>query len=1030
MFIIIHCMGLPFNGDTIKNSSLGGSETAAYYVAKNLAKQGHKVTLFTNSQEEGVFDGVKYTYSGESTQQQPLGNRFHFYAENTPHDVLIIQRHPAAFQYAWAAKIKLWWVHDLAQVRNQPLVASNLWNIDGILTVSEMHKKQYIEVYGLNPDIVFPIQNGIDLKLFEGEFEKDLLKMHWATDINEPISNGAQISLLYSSRPERGLEHLVAYNGIMERLAKIDEKYHLYVCAYANTTAETQDYYQYLKQRCEELPNVTILGSLTKQELADVMRQCDAMVYPTPGPQQPDFEEVSCITAMECMAAGLPFISTVKGALPETCKDSGSILLELNENGLPDIQMFVDALTKAIFVNDAHHEKETGERRGYNLHLSEHQLEAAKKYNWPVATDMLLEHINTCMNKNRSDTAKARHMLENSDIYALREFDNMMLRTIDSVADKVHNELYECYGFAFDNTWEKHYAKYYDYEKERGVDYGAEVLDGNGRFEHVSSLIKSLPTASLIIDYGCAHGHYTINLAKRFPDKEFVGIDITLSNVVKAREWAAKEHVANVKFIHGTIPQEPETGLIKTFAESGAEIGSIPLADCIIAAEVIEHIGNPSYYVSTLCHYLKNEQSKMIITTPFGPWEAQGYEEHFPWRAHVHHFEREDLHELWGHFPDFNITLAPSGKSKWGSVLGSYITTFNNPIGFAQGKIDYDRKFNEIVPRQTVSTCMIVHNAEETLLKTLNSVKLFSDEIILAIDPKTNDNTNSIIDNFKSSIKGNWPIVKVVTGLDPLIHGFDKARNLSIEEASGDWIFWIDSDEEVINPQNIFKYLHNNSFEGYAIQQHHFTVEPLGVLKTDLPCRLFRNHKGVKFFGIVHEHPELEINKGVGFVQLIPDLEIAHHGYTTEAVRRGRFDRNINLLVRDRDEYPERILGKFLWLRDLSQMCKYELDVNGGHITPDMKERAETGIEIWEELLAENHLRMLIDGMEFYSLLAQINGSGFEMGFAIDTSKMNGGVHMERAKPIMAHFAKKEHAEDLMKAIFNEKVKTYESKYF
>ena len=1011
MFIVMHCMGLPFNGETIKNESLGGSETAAYYVAKELASKGHKVTLFTNSQDEGEFDGVNYVFAGNSTQHQPLGDRFHFYAENTPHDVLIIQRHPSSFQYAWASKIKLWWVHDLAQMRNNQAVQANLWNIDGILTVSEFHKQQYVDVYGINPDIIFPIQNGIDLNLYRDDLERD--PPYYLSKIEK------QVKLLYSSRPERGLEHLVKQGGIMERLAEKDSKYHLYVCAYENTTAQTEQYYQFLKQRCGELENVTLLGSLTKQELADVMRQCDLMVYPTPNSNQPNFEEVSCITAMECMAAGLPFLSSERGALPETCAESGSILLPPDKDGLPDIELFVDAIAGMPF--------------GKLEAAQAAQLAAAKRYSWDKAADMLMGHIMTCMNKNRSNAARMRHMLQMSDIYALENFVNdRILESTDTnlIENGVISELEDCYGFAFNNNWSAHYENYYQYEEDRGIVYGAENLDGNGRFEHVSSIVGRLPVGSTVLDYGCAHGHYTINLAKRFPDKFFTGVDITRSNVDKANEWCKQEGITNANFINGSIPQDTRTGLIKVNAESGAEIQPIPLADCIIAAEVLEHVGDAGYYVDTLCNYLKDDNSLMVITTPFGAWEAMGYEEHYPWRAHVHHFDRPDLHDLWGHFPEFNIALAPSGKSKWGSTLGSYITTFKKPDAFSSSMVvDYDRKFNEMVPRQTLSLCMIVKDAEDTLKRSLDSINGIVDEIIIAIDETTTDRTETIIDDWVSDLKGNWPIVKKIRVKSAMEIGFDEARNLSIEKASGDWILWMDSDEILINAKNIYKYLQNNQFDGYAIKQHHFAVEPLGVLKTDLPCRVFRNNKGIKFYGVVHEHPEKVLNDGVGFVQLLPDIEIAHHGYTTESIRRKRFDRNINLLVRDRKKYPERVLGKFLWLRDLSQMCKYELEVNGGTITEDMIERAEQGIKIWEELLADNHLRMIVDGIDFYSLLAKITGNGFEMGLMLDTSK-TGNIKLEQALPVIAHFATKQHAEDLIKALFNEKVKDYGSKYF
>jgi len=1026
MFIVIHCMGLPFNGETIKTKSLGGSETAAYYVAKELAAKGNKVTMFTNSQEEGEWDGVKYVFAGNSTEQQPLGDRFHFYAENTPHDVLIIQRYPAAFQYNWAAKMKFWWVHDLAQVRSQPQIASNLWNIDGILTVSDMHKQQYVEVYGLNPDIIYPIQNGVDLSLFE----KDLTKedaVYFTFPENE-LDSKEKTKLLYSSRPERGLAHLVKPDGIMEKLAAIDSKYHLYVCAYENTTAQTEQYYLALKQRCEELPNVTLLGSLTKQELADVMRQCDAMVYPTPDNKQPNFEEVSCITAMECMAAGLPFISSKRGALPETCKDSGSLLIDTDDNGFPDVDAFVAAITGIPF----------GRMDGIK-DIQMAQLAAAKKYSWNVAAEMLLGHIETAKAKNTSNGSKMRYMLQMSDIYALKAFvEAGNVDTADAIQARVVEELDECYRFAFDNKWAEHYASYYDYEKDRGVNYGAENLDNNPRYEHVSSIISNLPAGSSVIDYGCAHGHYTINLAKRFPDKLFTGIDITRTNIEKASEWCEQEGITNAKFIHGSIPQGNSAGIIKVHAESGAEIGAIPLADCVIAAEVIEHVGDASYYVDTLAKYLKDDKSIMILTTPFGAWEAIGYEEHHPWRAHVHHFDREDLADLWGHFPKFNVAVTPSGHSLWGSGLGSYITTFENPAGLVSRKVNYDRKFENMVGRQTLSMCMVVKDAEDTLKRSLDSLSIQSgksvhyvpDEIVIALDETTTDRTYGVINKWIEDRKGNFPIVKVINIPSPMEIGFDEARNLSINQAVGDWILWMDSDEVMIHPENIFKYLHNNQFNGYAVRQHHFAIEPLGVLKTDLPCRLFRNHKGVKFFGVVHEHPELEINEGVGAVQLLPDIEIAHHGYTTERIRRGRFDRNIALLVRDRKKYPERKLGKFLWLRDLSQMCKYELEVNGGRVTADMRERANEGIKIWEELLAANELRMLVDGIDFYSLLTKVIGGGFEMGFTLDTSKENGGIHMDQAKPVIANFANKQHAEDLLQALFNEKVKSYDSKYF
>src|SRR4030066_432995 len=216
MYIVMHCGGLPFNGQTITESSLGGSETAAYYMAKELTAVGHTVIIFTNSQATGKFDGVKYEWVGEITEHAPLGERFMYYAENTPHDVCIIQRHPRAFERKLASKINLLWLHDLALHRTRAQMQAQLWNVDKILCVSEWHKEQVAEVYGLPKDFIAVVNNGIDLALFaqEKEFENRLIK-------------GAP-KLLYSSRPERGLVNLVKVGGIMERLLTEKPDAHLY----------------------------------------------------------------------------------------------------------------------------------------------------------------------------------------------------------------------------------------------------------------------------------------------------------------------------------------------------------------------------------------------------------------------------------------------------------------------------------------------------------------------------------------------------------------------------------------------------------------------------------------------------------------------------------------------------------------------------------------------------------------------------------------------------------------------------------
>lgn len=984
MFIVMHCGGMPFDGSTIKKQSLGGSETAAYYVARELARRGHKVTLFTNQPTESEADGVAYRYSGRLTEVTPLGDRYHTYAVATPHDVNITQRHPAAFHIPTAAKLNLWWLHDVPLPDLKGAVTGNMLRTDGVLCVSAWHRQQVIDVWGVRPERAFNIGNGVDLNLFDsvnmvGDPPKPQVSQKIAgLAAGEPA--GAY-RLLYSSRPERGLETLVKPGGIMERLVELEPLAHLYVCGYDNVTAPMQDYYAWLEARCDKLPNVTHLGALTKPDLAAVMRSCDLLAYPTV------FSETSCITAMEAQAAGLPFLSSYCGALPETCLDSGSVLLPLQANtdyrpgameaGDPSVEVDIEGFTDAIVQLARAPEEELQA-------MADAQRKAARRHTWAAAVDQLEAVAGELF--EQSSAAICRGLMRNSDIYALTDYvGEQPIQTAGTIVNSTDDELSECYGFINTVDWSEHYREYYAYEKARGVDYGPEDLANNARFEYVASVLSRLPAGSRVLDYGCAHGHYTVNLAKRLPGLQFVGVDITESNIRTARKWVEDEGLDNVRFEVGQlvgdrIVTSSDEILDEPLDAPLIEWAPQPVQDCIIAAEVLEHVAEPWRYVDGLSQYLKPD-GLFLITTPYGPWEAIGYNQHWPWRAHVHHFERADLHELWGHNPGFAVTVISSGRSPDGEPIGSYVTQFRKPSA-PSGRIDYSRKLAQLAPRQTVSVCMIVRDAEATIRRCLESVAPIADEFVIRLDNETKDGTLAAINRALGEFAPHKPVL-IMYGDSPTVIGFDQARNAAIGEASGDWILWVDADEVLDGAEHLQPFLRSNQFDAYSVAHHHFSIEPAGVLKTDYPARLFRNRRGIQFYGVVHEHPETALNKSIDYTAILPGVAIAHTGYTNEVVRRARFDRNYPLMLRDREKYPGRLLGKFLWLRDLFQLTRYELE-RGGLITPEMVARAREGVQLWADLVDSRHTRLAAESLEWYTGMVELLGGGKKLELSVN----------------------------------------------
>lgn len=208
-------------------------------------------------------------------------------------------------------------------------------------------------------------------------------------------------------------------------------------------------------------------------------------------------------------------------------------------------------------------------------------------------------------------------------------------------------------------------------------------------------------------------------------------------------------------------------------------------------------------------------------------------------------------------------------------------------------------------------------------------------------------------------------------------------------------------------------------------------MEPEGVIKTDFPCRIFRRASGLRFHGLVHEHPEIALNKGAGRVYLLPDVAICHNGYETEEIRRRRFMRNLPLMLRDRQENPGRILGKFLWIRDLAHLNRYALE-RGGPIDPKLREHAEECARLWRELLEEGHLRMALDALPYYSeAVGLLQGEGIEFEIGMGAARAGlGDLNGQPVTSMRGRFSGIADIRLLTETMVKHKTAIFEERYF
>jgi glycosyltransferase involved in cell wall biosynthesis/2-polyprenyl-3-methyl-5-hydroxy-6-metoxy-1,4-benzoquinol methylase len=995
MDIVIHCMGMPFNGETIKTKSLGGSETAAYYQALELAARGHRVNVFTTTHEPGSWDGVNFMNLGNVTAQTPLGEQFEYYARNTPHDVLIIQRHPAAFHNSFASKINIWQLHDLAMFRSAAMSNHGMWQVDAVTAVSSWHKDQIAEVYGFNRKIIFPVPNGVDPDLYaiNDHEQVELLKT-----IEGFETDG--FKMLYQSRPERGLEHLVRPGGIMDQLA--DSEASLYVCGYDNTVPQMRQYYAQLEEWGKKLGNVTFLGALTKPQLAALQMSCDLLVYPT------EFKEVSCISAMEAMHAGLPMVTSVVGALPETCQmvEAGVHFIPLLD-GKADEEMFVNRIR--FYINN---ELELTK-------LKAAQLKAANFKTWVKAVDMLECVINTCFDRRRSNTTSVvRHAIEHSDIV----FAKSCLEAIDfrnPVLDRSGVELQKLYSFAhnrmeFKRHYELHQTEYYDKFESSVV---GEDVSHSTRFRGVAALVgqemQKHDGKLRMLDYGCAHGHYLMPIAANFKGSRFVGIDVSERAIGAALKWMVKLDLENVTLINGDQTQLDDPKLTNNYDD---------LFDIVLAGEVLEHVEDYWDLLERLRGVMKPD-GLLIITTPQGRWEWTGTEAFRTGREHMHHFDRQDILEICGENP-VNIMYAPAGNDKTGRPLGSWVWGVQPRNEFS--KVDYERKRSTYAPRQSVSACIIVKDGEKTLRRCVESFIDWVDEVIIGIDGATTDRTEQVIEHLVDDYK--WKSFTVFDNVQALNEGFDAARNETIARASCDWILWCDADEEIQQAQNLWKYLRSSQHPAIGFPQVHYSTNPPQVLTTDYPLRLFRNNGAIKFYGLVHEHPETGSGKGVDHATVRHDVQFLHCGYVDEDTRRARFQRNLPLLYRDREVNPDRGLNRYLMLRDVAQGLVFEQEQTQGYVTTDQPVRAEIGVQIFEEMLEKDSVRSVIEALKYYSHCVAVLGRGFESKLHMEF-KNDHAPDLNANLDVEGRFHSREFFAKLVSKLHEEATKQYESEY-
>ncbi|MCH5586707.1 glycosyltransferase [Shimazuella sp. AN120528] len=198
--------------------------------------------------------------------------------------------------------------------------------------------------------------------------------------------------------------------------------------------------------------------------------------------------------------------------------------------------------------------------------------------------------------------------------------------------------------------------------------------------------------------------------------------------------------------------------------------------------------------------------------------------------------------------------------------------------------------------KKLLSLCMIVRNEETFIENCLNCVKDVVDEMII-VDTGSTDNTVEICKSAGAIVlHRDWE------------DNFAVARNHGLDHAKGDWIFWLDADEEVEkeDAEKLRDLLTETEEHIAGIQLINYygsyPIQPDNAYLVN-HHRLFRNHMGFRFKNRIHE--QLNIQEVLGNVDdfITFPVKVYHYGYLNDiTTKKDKHKRNIQILKKMRQE--------------------------------------------------------------------------------------------------------------------------------
>ncbi|MDR0682608.1 MAG: glycosyltransferase family 4 protein [Dysgonamonadaceae bacterium] len=279
----------------------------------------------------------------------------------TDFDKVILENHHSLFLLLKSKKLYGKIEHKLYyHAHNQPyhdvLCRTEIINCRNYIVVSKYIKQKYLERYANTRAHYFILKNAVNTSLFGREMSREAYIM----ERNKYHLTQNDIVVLFTGRitEEKGILKLAeAFLHIDNPLVKLI----IAGSSFFDTDIKTPFQTQLYKILTPCINRVIFTGYLKYSEIWKLYTIADIGCFPSLA------NEAAPLTGIEAMAAGLPFITTNSGGIPEYAKPDCAFILERDADLSANIKQAIETLARDSNLRKAMGEKGREISAEYNL---------------------------------------------------------------------------------------------------------------------------------------------------------------------------------------------------------------------------------------------------------------------------------------------------------------------------------------------------------------------------------------------------------------------------------------------------------------------------------------------------------------------------------------------------------------------------------------------------------------------------------------------------------------------------------------